>query len=151
MKNTRQELLQVLIEKLTKAIHSMQAEQNFPFGSIMLKKQHIMILFFVYGNNHKTSVKDIASFLHVTPGAVTQLIDYLVGQKIVVRKENPSDRRSTNICLTSSTVKQFDSFRRNYVATASKSFYALSDKELKQFINLVEKISVLDHSSSSSK
>ena len=140
MTTNRQELLQSLIEKMTRAIHDMNNVNDFPFGNHMLRKQQIMILFFIYENKNASSVKEIAKFLRVTSGAVTQFVDYLVEEKIVKREENPDDRRSINIKLTSSTEKQFNDFKKNYIATASKSFNQFSDKELKQFIKLVLKI-----------
>lgn len=138
----RQELLQSLIEKMTRSIHNMNTDNTFPFGNCMLRKQQIMILFFIYENKNVSSVKEIAKFLHVTSGAVTQFVDYLVEKKIVKREENPDDRRSINIKLTSNTEKKFNSFKKNYLASASKSFNQFSDRELEQFIKLLEKIKV---------
>lgn len=140
MINKRQELLQDLLEKLTRAIHNMNTVRDFPFGDWLLRRQQIMILFFVYENKGESSVKDIAKFLHVTSGAVTQFIDGLVEQGIVKRQENLSDRRSINIKLTAGTKKKFNDFRRKYLASASGSFNSLSDKELAQFIALAGKI-----------
>ena len=140
MKNNRQELLQNLIEKMARTIHDMNTINDFPFGDCMLKKQQIMILFFVYENKGVSSVKEIAKFLHVTSGAVTQFVDCLVEKKIVKREENKEDRRSINIKLTTSTESQFNSFRKKYIDTASKAFNHFSDHELQQFIELVEKI-----------
>lgn len=142
MTTNRQELLQSLIEKMTRSIHNMNTDNIFPFGDCMLRKQQVMILFFIYENKNVSSVKEIAKFLHVTSGAVTQFVDYLVEKKIVKREENPDDRRSVNIKLTPNTEKQFNSFKKNYLASASKSFNQFSDRELEQFIKLLEKIKI---------
>jgi DNA-binding MarR family transcriptional regulator len=136
----RPELLQTLIENLTKAIHSMNTGNSFPFGNLMLKKQQIMILFFIYEKKDVASVKDIATFLNVTPGAITQLVDNLVEKKLVKREKNINDGRIINITLTANTEKQFNKFKNDYLETASKSFNKLSDQELKQFIKLIQKI-----------
>jgi DNA-binding MarR family transcriptional regulator len=136
----RPELLQTLIENLTKAIHSMNTGNSFPFGNLMLKKQQIMILFFIYEKKDVASVKDIATFLNVTPGAITQLVDNLVEKKLVKREKNINDGRIINITLTANTEKQFNKFKNDYLETASKSFNELSDQELKQFIKLIQKI-----------
>lgn len=144
MINNREELLKTLIEKLTRTIHNINAAQSFPFGDCLLSKQQIMIVFFIYDHKSEASVKEIAKFLHVTSGAVTQFVDSLVDNKIVKREENSSDRRSVNIKLTADTEKQFTNFRKKYFASASKSFAAINDQELKQFIDLVEKIKVVN-------
>lgn len=136
----RSELLKILIENLTKTIHSMNTGNSFPFGDLLLKKQQVMILFFIYEKKDTTSVKDIAAFLNVTPGAITQLVDNLVEKKLVKREKNMFDGRIINIMLTTNTEKQFNKFKDEYLKTASKSFDKLSDQELKQFIKLIQKI-----------
>ncbi len=138
--NNRQEILQSLIEKLTRATHCMHTEHGFPFGSFMLRKQQIMILFFIYEKKEAASVKEIANFLHVTSGAVTQFVDGLVDKKLVKREENLLDRRSINIKLTEDTKNKFNDFRKNYLNNASQAFSSLSDEELSQFLELVKKI-----------
>jgi DNA-binding MarR family transcriptional regulator len=137
---TRQELLQDLIEKMTKAIQNMHTGQSFPFGDFMLGKQQIMILFFVFENKGEASVKEIAKFLNVTSGAVTQFIDGLVEKKMVIREENPMDRRSINIKLTENTKLKFSDFKKMYIKVASLAFREFADEDLKQFIKLLEKI-----------
>ena len=144
MINNRKELLKTLIEKLISTIHDMNMGQSFPLGDCLLNKQQIMIIFFIYKNKSEASVKEIAEFLHVTSGAVTQLVDYLVENRIVKREENSLDRRSVNIRLTASTEKKFNNFRKKYLESVSKSFNSLNDKELAQFITLVEKIKITD-------
>lgn len=140
--NYRQKLLENLIESFTQAIHGINVGQNFPFGNFMLGRQQIMILLFVYNKKEATPIKEIAKFLNVTPGAVTQFIDGLVLKKLVRREENILDRRSINIRLTAATQKQFNDFKKIYFASASKSFEGLNNKELEQFIELVKKISI---------
>ncbi|MFA6514449.1 MAG: MarR family transcriptional regulator [Patescibacteria group bacterium] len=140
MKNKRQELLKGLIEELRRAIHSIHKEQCFSFGGSILGKPQVMILFFIYENKGVASVKEIANFLHVTPGAVTQFTNGLVGKKLVKREENSSDRRGVNIKLTANAEKDFNNFKKQYIKSASKSFSGLNDKEIEQFTKLVEKI-----------
>lgn len=140
MNKDRQELLKKLTEKLAQTVHSMNAGQSFPFGNFMLRKQQIMILFFIYENKGTVSVKSIAKCLHVTSGAITQFVDGLVEKKLVQREENLADRRSINIKLTPATHKKFNSFKENYLINASEFFVGLSDEELSQFIKLLEKI-----------
>lgn len=140
MINNRQDLLKNLIGKFTRAMHSMNKEHNFPFGDYMLGKQEIMILFFVFENKGIFSAKDIAKFLRVTPGAVTQFTDSLVEKKLVNREVNLSDRRGVNIKLTANAKKDFNNFKKKFIESLSKSFAGLSNEEIQQFINLVDKI-----------
>jgi len=48
-----------------------------------------------------SSVKDIASRIKLDSPAVTGIIDRLLKEKLVERKEDPTDRRSLQIYLTS--------------------------------------------------
>jgi DNA-binding MarR family transcriptional regulator len=144
MKNEREELLKNLIEKFIKSAHNMHSNQSFPFGDFMLGRQQIMILFFIYENKGLVSVKAIAKNLNVTPGAITQFVDGLVGKKLVIREENARDRRSTNIKLAPLTEKKFNSFKKRYLTNASRFFTGLSDEELSQFVKLLSKIKTLN-------
>lgn len=143
MQNNRQELLQDVIEKFTQVVHGMHANQSFPFGDCLLGRQQLMILFFVFEKKGSASVKELAKFLRVTPGAVTQFIDALVDKKLVKREENLNDRRSINIKLTNYAEKEFNTFKKKYFINAGKAFISLNDKELKQFTKLLDKIKPL--------
>lgn len=140
MTSTRPELLQTLIENLTQAIQDMHTGHSFPFGSFMLRKQQVMILFFIYKKKGAATVKDVANFLHVTSGAVTQFVDSLVEKKLVRREKNINDGRIINIKLTTAAEKKFNKFKIAYLEAASKSFSKLSNQELQQFIKLIQKI-----------
>jgi len=140
MTDKRQKLLQNMIEKLSQALRDMHKGQSFPLGDFMLGKQQIMILFFIDEQKGATSVKEVAKYLQVTPGAITQFVDGLVEKKLVKREENLADRRSINIKLTEATKKRFNDFKKKYLASASKAFSGFSDQELEQFTELIKKM-----------
>jgi DNA-binding MarR family transcriptional regulator len=140
MNDNRQELLQILIERFMEAAQSMHANQNFPFGNFVLGRQQLMILFFVFKKEGLASVKEIAKFLRVTPGAVTQFINALVIKGLVKREENITDRRSVYIKLTDLSKKKFDDFRRSYLISAGQVFSDLSIQDLKKLTSLLSKI-----------
>ncbi len=143
MNSERQELLKVLIEKFSSTAHNMHSSQCFPFGDFLLRKQQIMILFFIFENKGLASVKAIAKYLGVTSGAITQFVDGLVEKKLVEREENVKDRRGVNIKLTAATKRKFNTFKKDYISSASHAFTALSDEELILFISLLNKIKTL--------
>jgi DNA-binding MarR family transcriptional regulator len=142
MNNSRQKLLQELIDKFTRTIHSMHKGQSFPFGDFVLSQQQGAILFFLFNKKNESSVKEIAKFLHVTSGAITQFIDGLIEKKLVKREENLSDRRVIDIKLTETTKNQFDDFKKKYFANASRAFGELNDIEIKQLIKLINKVKI---------
>lgn len=140
MDKNRQELLRALIEKFSSAMKNMHAGQSFPFGDFMLSHQQIMILFFIAKKKGGASVKELAKFINVTPGAITQFVDGLVEKKLVGRKEDARDRRSTSIKLTPAAAKKFNRFEKDYFVAVSLAFDNLSSEELEQFGRLVGKI-----------
>lgn len=144
MENNRQKLLENLVEKFTNTIKYIHRGQGFPFGNAMLNRQQIMILFYIVEKKGITTVKEIAKFLQVTPGAVTQFVDGLVENKLVSRKENSLDRRSIYIEATANAKKEFCNFKKSYFKNASRIFKSLSDLEIKNFIELLEKVKASD-------
>jgi len=140
MSTYREKLLEDLIDKLVSVFRGIHKEQNFPFGKLVLSRQQMMIMFFINENKGAASVKEIIRFLRVTPGAVTQFVDGLVKKKLVKREANSGDRRSVNIKLTAAVEKKLRLFKRSYIKTTSQAFQGLSNRELEQFISLIEKI-----------
>jgi DNA-binding MarR family transcriptional regulator len=140
MENSRQELLKNLIEKITRVIQDIHKEQHFPYGNLVLRRQQMMIMFFINKNKGNASVNDIAKFLRVTPSAVTQFVDELVEKKLVEREKNINDRRGINIKLSPKTKEKFSKFEKDYLIGASKTFGSLSDEEINDLIRLLGKI-----------
>lgn len=140
MDRNREKCLESLMGKLSQIMKSMQAVSDFPFGDFYLSRSQFMILFFIAPRKNGATVKDLAKFIGVTPGAVTQLIDILVDKNLVVREGDRQDRRIISIRLTSGAKKQFQRFKKEYFKNISCAFDGLSTAELGQFIEFVEKI-----------
>lgn len=137
--NKRLELVQEAVSGFIKVAHGLHNQKNLPFGDCLLNKQQILILFFVY-NKKITSSKELAKFLNVTPGAMTQLVDVLVGKKLLVREKNLNDKRIVNITLTKELKIKFNNFKNNYLSSANHSFSRLKEGDLKTLISLLKKI-----------
>ena len=142
MENKRHKILQELITKLTKVIHSTHKEQCFSFDGIALRRQEMVILFFIYEKKGAASVKEIARFINVTSGAVTQFIDGLVEKKLVKRETDLIDRRQVNIKLMPNVKNDFVNFKKKFIESFSQSFSGLSDVELQQLIRLLTKVKI---------
>jgi DNA-binding MarR family transcriptional regulator len=140
MADKREELLQSLIEKMANAMKAMHAKHGFPCGEFKLSRPQAMILFFIAKNKEGTSSKDLAAFLNVTSGAITQFIDVLVEKKLVQREEDPKDRRILRMTLTASAKEKFNAFKKNYYQSVNPLFAALDEREIRQFIFLLDKI-----------
>jgi DNA-binding MarR family transcriptional regulator len=140
MPDKREELLQSLIEKMVNVMKSMHAKHGFSFGEFKLSRPQAMILFFIAKNREGVSSKDLAVFLNVTSGAITQFVDALVEKKLVRREEDSKDRRILRMTLTESAKEKFTAFRKNYYKSVKPLFNGFSEKEINQFILLLNKI-----------
>src|SRR5229473_1890287 len=90
MNKTRTQLLEQVLNHLGYISRSISAPHGFSFGDLVLTKPQITIFFFVGHHRDGVSVKDIAKFLNVTKGAVTQFIDTLVEKNLVIGGCNAS-------------------------------------------------------------
>ncbi len=142
MDTNKQQLLQTLLEKFGQTLKKIHSGHNFPFGQIKLSRPEAMILFFMADKKDGVAIKELSKFLKVTPGAITQFTDTLVNKKIVKREEDPRDRRIISIKFTPSARKKINLFRRDYFKSLSAAFSSFQADELREFIRLLEKISL---------
>ncbi len=85
----------------------------------------------------------LCELMHVTPGAVTQIIDVLVDEGFAVRAPHPSDRRAHQILLTETGRQELERVNRHRKKLFVTMFGALSDQELQQLHDLQSKM--LEH------
>ena len=88
----------------------------------------------------ESTIKDIANALNITSSATTQLVDGLVVNGYVIRKENPKDRRQVALTLSNKTKTQVESMKKQFSQKFLKFFEVLDDKEFDQFVLLCKKI-----------
>lgn len=69
------------------------------WDELRLTMSQLRVLFFLRRERGAT-VGGLASQLRVTPPTITGIVDRLVRQGLVVRQEDPSDRRLVRHCLT---------------------------------------------------
>jgi DNA-binding MarR family transcriptional regulator len=87
------------------------------------------------------TTKELAARLQVTSGAITQLVDTLVGKGLLGRIENPHDRRSALVVSKKAFAgEDCISFEAFYTAHVSSMFKDLSDVEVEQLTMLIRKI-----------
>ncbi len=146
MNRTRTQLLEQLLNHFGYISRSISAPHGFSFGDVVLTKPQINIFFFVGHHQEGVSVKDIAKFLNVTKGAVTQFIDALVEKNLMKREEDARDRRLQRIRLTEFAESRFDQVKQSYYLSLNKLFDALTDQEVEQLVSLLEKLSISDAS-----
>ena len=86
------------------------------------------------------SLKTLASDMHLTPGAITQLVEGLVRAGYVTRTESSEDRRISVVALTpagSQTCKLLEGKKQ---ALLAKVVADMDDNELKVFLKVQQKM-----------
>lgn len=87
-----------------------------------------------------TNVKDMAHSMSISPSAITQLVDGLVDTGLVTRREDPVDRRTTQLSLSSKGKKHLQLIKKKKMESLISIFEVLSDTELATFHKLQQKL-----------
>ena len=83
---------------------------------------------------------DVAAKLGVSKGAATQILDVLVTKKLVQRTPDQHDRRVVRLQLTAQSQQITDHFQQYMTETIADLFVVLSDAELAQLDQLIDKV-----------
>ena len=83
---------------------------------------------------------DVAAKLCVSKGAATQILDTLVAKELVQRMPDQHDRRVVRLQLTAQSQQMTDHFQQYMTETIADLFAVLSDAELAQLNQLIDKI-----------
>lgn len=146
MDKHREELIENLSEEMIVAFRSLRPEHQHRsrfghnFRGHKFGRSHIDLFSRLMKEKEGVSVKDIAESLHITPGAVSQLIDTAAKMGIVERQEDSKDRRSQRIKLTEKAVSRVVEFKKTFFERLSPKFALLSDTEVSELTRLLGKI-----------
>ncbi len=83
------------------------------------------------------SMKDISSYLKITPPSVTTLIEGMIDKDLVKRVMNQSDRRTIQITLTSKAKNLFKIIHTRKTLIFKKMFSKLSENDRKQLVRII--------------
>lgn len=83
---------------------------------------------------------DVAAKLCVSKGAATQILDVLVAKQLVQRTPDQHDRRVVRLQLTAQSQQITDHFQQYMTETVADLFAVLSDAELAQLGQLIDKL-----------
>jgi DNA-binding MarR family transcriptional regulator len=131
--NTRSENLEDIyaISALTQRL--MRAYMHQSHEELNLAPSEGQLLHFV-AESQPVSFKDLAAAMHLTPGAITQLVDALVQAKYVTRTPSEQDRRMAVVALTPEGTRTINTMRRIKQELFAKVVANLSDEELSAFL-----------------
>jgi DNA-binding MarR family transcriptional regulator len=114
-------------------------EEKLESGKCPITFSQAQILFIVLRQKN-ISVKELAEKLAISSSAVVQLIEELVKNGYLVRKNNPKDHRFVQIAPSEKTITQIKKFKSRFLKKVAALFDDLSDNELIQYNKLNKKI-----------
>jgi DNA-binding MarR family transcriptional regulator len=140
---TREDLLQQLFDRmfsLMKQIHR-EIHQVVGHPEPALSPPQARLMFAIARNkDNGLSVKELAARTNMTPGAITQFVDVLIGKNLVIREEDLNDRRIVRLKLTPSAKSHMEQFQKHFLTCAARKFDVLSLDELTQLHSLLTKV-----------
>lgn len=86
------------------------------------------------------SLKLLAASMHLTPGAITQLVEGLVRAGYVTRTESSEDRRVMVVTLTPEGAKVGKTFERKKQEILTEIVANMTDDELEIFLRVQQKM-----------
>jgi DNA-binding MarR family transcriptional regulator len=84
-------------------------------------------------------MKSLATFMSCDPSNVTGLVEQLVNERLVERKEAIYDRRIKTVTLTEKGLELRDRFLEITTSTRLPNLNALTENETEQLITILEK------------
>jgi len=135
----REKLIADIYENITSLERLMFARG--PHSQIKGMPSHAQLrILFVIFHKGPQSIKFISEKFGISPSAVTQLVDNLVLEKLLVRKEDAEDRRKICLELTSLGKKKIQEAQKLRFEKIKSMFDPLTNDELSQLKSIYSKI-----------
>lgn len=137
--STRSQLIEELLHSFH-AIRNITKERSLHLGHQNHITHSQWFVLTMIEHSKKTNIKEIAEALEMSSSAATQLVDVLVQAELVLRQENPEDRRSVQLELSPKGKKHIATTKEKRISEMAGIFDPLTDTELEQFVRLHKKI-----------
>jgi DNA-binding MarR family transcriptional regulator len=89
--------------------------------------------------NQSVPMKTLSTFMSCDPSNITGVVEQLVNEKLVDRKESEHDRRVKTVTLTDAGLALRDKFLEVTTNTRLPNLKSLGSEEVEQLIKLLEK------------
>jgi DNA-binding MarR family transcriptional regulator len=136
---SRTEILAELTENmgLLMRLLSKSPSPQRPKGAPTRSQIGILVLI---GHLGVQNTKELAARLEMTPSAVTQLVDALVQDKLLSRREDRADRRVVWLALTAKGRKKLTIFKKQRQKFLAAALRPLGEAHLRQLVSIQNKI-----------
>ncbi len=102
----------------------------------------VRIMFEIY-HNPNTTVRKIKNLLMVDEGYLSRTTDKLVKQRLIIKKQSKTDRRSYMLSLSAKGKKEFLALNRRQEQSVNSMIGHLSDDEIDELISIIHRIQYL--------
>lgn len=138
----RQQIIEDILQAMAKIRGSFHHGHGPLFAEFGVGMPHLKMLFCISGSEDGLSVKELAECFHITPGAVTQFVDRLLGKGLIERFEDKRDRRVVHVRLTEKAKEQLKKMKQFHREKMAALFAKLPDEELQQLSKILQKINL---------
>lgn len=131
-----------LIEELLSTLHSFKRQLALKTGGThdgaITPSQFAMLSFI--DRNTSVSIKRLAEIVCMTSSGVTQVVDSLVKEGLVIRKQDEDDRRTIHVSLSKKGKEELTTLKKSHFEKMKELFTPLTDEELEQLLTLYKKV-----------
>lgn len=135
----RRQLVEDIFKNFHLILHKMKAKEDNSRNPSRITPSQWFVLGIIRRCKN-SSVKNISEMLGTSSSAATQLVDGLVKNGYVKRRDNPKDHRLIQLELSPKGKKQIAVMKKRRINRLAKLFDALSDSELETCLRLNKKI-----------
>lgn len=136
----RERLVGAVLTGVVALNRGVTAAGRTPFAGIELTPNQLGLLFLLAHSREPLTPGAAATALHITPGAVTQLVDPLRAAGLVETLPHPGDRRSRILRLTDAERRRVGDFEKDVARRMLPRFAALDETELQTLAGLLDRV-----------
>jgi MarR family multiple antibiotic resistance transcriptional regulator len=136
---TRDEMIKTLFENMSVAKRGMHARMQSITNDYPISHTQLELLFTIE-HLQPVSFKQLAHKLHLTPGAISQLVDSLTQQSLVERETDPNDRRVQCLRLSKKASEMMDAIKQHHRNVLNRVVQDLTTEELTVWMRIQQKM-----------
>ncbi|QQK74436.1 MarR family transcriptional regulator [Salicibibacter cibarius] len=133
-------IFQDIVEMMKSIERSLIRQQQLPtFDVISLTKRQESILLYIFSAENVT-MSDIASYFDISRSAVSQTLNKLEEQDIIVRSINKENRRELNLSLGENGKKLHQEYKRIEEMIVQDYFSKIKIEDLRQVRDIIREL-----------
>ncbi|SDI30818.1 MarR family winged helix-turn-helix transcriptional regulator [Natribacillus halophilus] len=133
-------IFQEIVDMMKRIERKLIEQQQIPtFDSISLTKRQESILMYIFSNENVT-MSDIASYFDISRSAVSQTLNKLEEQDIIVRSINQENRRELDLSLGENGEKLHQEYKKVEEMIVQNYFSKIETEDLRQIRDTIRKL-----------